>query len=280
MSLSEVEGSTVATTSDVQPVTQTEGIQPQTSDAGNTGETAAPESEQGKPDTPEKKESRFKRRLDRAKADAAYWRGVAEARGHTEAPSKSQAAPEAGKEPKREDYESYEDFIVARAEYRAERKAEERISSRERESRETQTRESQSREQKRLEETWNASLDKAREELDDYDEVTSESEAPTTPHMTRAIMESDIGAKIAYHLAKHPEDAARIAKLSPVRQIAEIGKLEDKVSQAKPAPRKPSSAPDPIAPNKGTAPAAKSIFDPDISQEEYNRLRREQRGRR
>jgi hypothetical protein len=42
------------------------------------------------------------------------------------------------------------------------------------------------------------------------------------------MQESEFGADLLYHLAKHPDTLERFRKLSPRRFIAELGKLETK----------------------------------------------------
>lgn len=51
------------------------------------------------------------------------------------------------------------------------------------------------------------------------------------------IFESDHGPDVTYFLAKHRDELARIAALSPIRQASELGKIEAKV-QAELAPEK------------------------------------------
>lgn len=62
-------------------------------------------------------------------------------------------------------------------------------------------------------------------------------EAIATPGLSResllTLVESDVAPQLMAHFASNPEDVERIAKLSPLRQAAELGKLEDKVA-AKP----------------------------------------------
>lgn len=66
---------------------------------------------------------------------------------------------------------------------------------------------------------------------------------PITPSIAEAITDSDIAPKLMAYMSANPEDVARIAKLSPARQAAEIGKLEDKLASARttraPAPIRP-----------------------------------------
>jgi len=66
--------------------------------------------------------------------------------------------------------------------------------------------------------------------------------------MAFAILESDIAPKIMVHLQNNPAEADKIAKLSPARQAAEIGKLEVKLSTPMVEKVKVSSAPAPVKP--------------------------------
>lgn len=68
---------------------------------------------------------------------------------------------------------------------------------------------------------------------------------PIPDAVAHAILDSDIAPALVVHLANNPDEAERIARLSPARQAAEIGKLELKVSATKP---KTSNAPAPIRP--------------------------------
>lgn len=100
-----------------------------------------------------------------------------------------------------------------------------------------------------------------------------------------ALMESAIGADVAYYLVTHPAEVERINALSPHRQIAEVGILEGRIAAAmrSPAPitaTRPSArltrAPEPqgtvLGDLSGTA-KTKDINDPSLTQAEYNRMR-------
>lgn len=80
----------------------------------------------------------------------------------------------------------------------------------------------------------------------DFDRASFD-ELPLTPAIAQAIIDSDIPAKIMVHLSSNPEEADRIARLSPARQAAEIGKIEARLATT-PAKVKASNAPDPIKP--------------------------------
>ena len=100
---------------------------------------------------------------------------------------------------------------------------------------------------------------------------------PLTTPIAQAIIESDMSAKLMAHLTENPSEVARISTLSYARQAAEIGKLEVKLATAP----KVSKAPEPITPISGrSGNATKTIFDPDLSQSEFEKLRRAQIAKR
>ena len=93
------------------------------------------------------------------------------------------------------------------------------------------------------------------------------------PSLTEAAIESGNPHDVLYHLAKNPDEAARIAMLPPTRQAVAVAKIAGGLN----APKRVSSAPPPITPKvsgMGSAPA--TLDDPDISMEEWMRLRNEQ----
>lgn len=65
---------------------------------------------------------------------------------------------------------------------------------------------------------------------------------PLTKPIVEALVESDVSARLMHFMAANPDQVERIAKLSPARQAAEMGKLE----AALPAAPKTSKTPAPI----------------------------------
>jgi len=112
-------------------------------------------------------------------------------------------------------------------------------------------------------------------EIPDYEAVVSAADVQVPAHLAAFIQESEIGPKIGYHLAKHPEVLERLSKLSAIKAVAEIGKLEATLTTApveKPQPKtevkpeaKPadkSRAPEPISTLSGnSAPVHKDLKD-------------------
>jgi len=96
-------------------------------------------------------------------------------------------------------------------------------------------------------ESYHDREEKAREKYDDFEQVAYNPNLPITDVMAQSIQASDIGPEVAYHLGANPKEAERIARLSPILQAKEIGKLEAKLASDPPV-KKTSNAPTPISP--------------------------------
>ena len=209
-------------------------------ETAETPETTAPETKEPDADPAEKAQkgvqkriSRLVREREQAKARADYLERLLQER-------QPQTQPER-KEPKpltRDQFASDDEYVDARAEAKA-------LALLEKIQAENQMREQASKlqtiEQKREKIFSDA------EALGDFDREDF-ANVRVTPVMAEAILDSDIGAKLVHHFNRNPEEAARIANLSPARQAAEIGKIEDKLSAVKP---QKSGAPSPIQPIAG-----------------------------
>ncbi len=191
------------------------------------------------------REMRAEREAERERAD----RAEAALKAATD---KSAPAAKDSKEPKAEDYKTVGEYAEALAEYKVEKKFAER------EARATQERQEQAA--RAAQDALNKRIAATVKELPDYAEVIADSDIDIPPHMAVYIAESPIGPKLGYHFAKHPEDFDRINALSPIRAIAELGKLEDRLEKPakakEPEPdEKPaiSRAPSPIKPLEGNS---------------------------
>lgn len=215
----------------------------------------------------EKARAHERRRLERARTRAAE--AAAEAKLLREALERERAArtQRAEGEPLREHFEDYESYLEARAEYRAEKKVAEALKARE-EAQRAQERERQAAVvEERTAREW-AGREKAfMETAQDYEAVVlpfvDEELQSLDIAARRAIVESDKGPQLLYHLAQNAEEAERIARLSPVRQVAELGKLEDRLST--PAKRT-TSAPAPATPVASRGSAGKKLEDMSIEE--------------
>lgn len=108
----------------------------------------------------------------------------------------------------------------------------------------------------------------------DYEEVVGAADIEMPPATMQYLVESEVGPQLGYYLAQNPEEISRLRKLSPSRQLAELGKLEIKVEKpAAPvkadagAAKEISKAPAPIAPLKGeTTPVQKDPSQMSVSE--------------
>ena len=89
--------------------------------------------------------------------------------------------------------------------------------------------------------------EEARTKYDDFEQVAYNPKLPVTETMAQTIQASEIGPDVIYHLGSNPKEAERIARLSPLLQAREIGKIEARLASSPPA-KKTSTAPAPIAP--------------------------------
>src|SRR6185503_10548481 len=181
---------------------------------------------------------------------AAEERAAAIERELNELKSKSGPKPEKGADaPKPEDFKTVAEYADALTDYLLEKK----LAAREEKS--TKTRQAQAIQN--AQQAFGERVAAVAKDIPDYYEVVEAAEVDVPPHIASHIVESgDVGVRLGYHLAKHPEVLDQIKKLSPIRAIAELGKLEtqfekkpDAKADASPAATAAvSRAPAPITP--------------------------------
>ena len=105
--------------------------------------------------------------------------------------------------------------------------------------------------------SWQQKLDATKAELPDYDDMVNSSDVIVGNHIRDAIMESDVGARILYHLAENPEIAQKLSNMSMSSSLRELGKMEAKFEKVEPTQTRQvnsvaarSKAPEPISPIK------------------------------
>jgi len=109
--------------------------------------------------------------------------------------------------------------------------------------------------QQKIIQSWAQKVQEAKADLPDFDDLVASSDVVVNNAVRDAILESDVGPKILYHLAENNDLAKKIASLSPNAALREIGKLEAKfevnpeTKQTAPVVR--SKAPAPIQPIRG-----------------------------
>ena len=168
-------------------------------------------------------------------------------------------------EPRRDQFQSDEEFINARVNFEMLRRDQQR------------QQEEHEREAARKRESFAQQAEKARETIDDFDDVVAVASVKLYPEVTDAMLDSPLSAQIAYELAKDGEkEAKRIATLPRHIAVKELGKIEARLEAAAkpPAPGAPAQgtrAPAPIKPP--TAGAGSTAVPPDkLTDAEWNRL--------
>lgn len=234
-------------------------------------------------DPPPKKKGGFQKKIDKltrraqeAELELAHTRRMLEERngGKPAEPKKDTPAADPTKKPLPDDFDTHAEYIEAVTDWKVEQKLAE---SRKKEAAE---RELAARGEKVK--SWQQRLEKAREVHEDFDEALAV-DVPVSPAMMEGMVESELGAEIAYWLGKNPAEARRIAQLSPTATARELGKIEARLEtpkeEAAPAVQAKTATsvkPKPVAPvgGRATPTAAK---DPDkMSFQEFKKWRESQ----
>lgn len=154
-----------------------------------------------------------------------------------------QAQPQGA--PTREQFSTDAEYIDALATSRARAAVDEAMRTHQ----ESLTKAQQMEALRRMSESWRSKLANVQQKYPDWDDVVDQPDVPLTDAMQTAILTSDVGTDVAYFLGKNPEEARRIAGLSPIEQARAIGRIEAKLSPSDPTPqREVSKAPAPIKP--------------------------------
>jgi hypothetical protein len=130
---------------------------------------------------------------------------------------------------------------------------------------------------------WDIRQNAVKQEIDDYEEVVGAASVVVSNEIRDAIIESEVGPRILYHLASHVDEAEALSKMSVRSALKELGKLEAKLekttekelTQAAPVV-KASKAPPPIEPVRSkSVPDNKVNADGEFTgtYDEYKQLR-------
>ena len=78
----------------------------------------------------------------------------------------------------------------------------------------------------RVTKTWNANVKKTAGEIADYTEIVAAADFPLTTELRDAILESEIGPRMQYYLAKNPDEVERLTHMTVRGMERAFGKLE------------------------------------------------------
>ena len=175
-----------------------------------------------------------------------------------------EAANTGGGAPQLDDYDNYEDYLVARATFNMEQKQQQQRAEQDEQYRQALAIENAQLFAQRQEE--------AKKVYSDYEKVANNPNLPITPQMAQIITAQENGPDIAYYLGKNPQEAASLAQMDPMSAAIRIGQISAKVTTPTP---KPTSAPDPVEPLNGGQETPD--VDPDkMPMEDWMRWRRNQ----
>ena len=109
--------------------------------------------------------------------------------------------------------------------------------------------------------SWSAKLEAAKADIPDFDDMVASSNVQVRDEVRDAILESDVGPQILYHLASDDDYANKLAAMPTNKALKELGKLEVQFERKEAPVEKSetvarSKAPAPIKPltaGKGTS---------------------------
>jgi hypothetical protein len=161
-------------------------------------------------------------------------------------------------------------YITDLAELAADRK----FAAKEAEVQKTRQAEAAAAEQRELATRAASVMEKGAEKYEDFQERVidgaANNEWPLSKELGALIIDSEVGADIAYHLASNPDEARKVYGKSPMEQAAYFGRLEARFQSApkqaatpeKPAPKVPKAEP-PVKQPRGAG--GKFGIDPSTS---------------
>lgn len=133
---------------------------------------------------------------------------------------------------------------------------------------ESQAKESREQAQSARLETFKARAEEAREKFTDFDDVVTKPDVLPMSQATQSlVLDMDESADVLYHLAKNPQEAHRIDRLSDRDKAFELGKIAARISSA--PPRKVTKAPEPVESVSGKTAGGASFNPVKASMAEY-----------
>lgn len=289
-----------------QPATKVvpaEGEKPtETHEASGTSEEG-----KGTEETPAKPgKDGFQKRIDKltkdradAKKERDYWRDLAMKNDQkpqevSKALEKKEAAPTDGR-PNKDDFKTHEDYLEALTDWKADSKIDKKLADRD-------AKQKQDTLRAEMEKSKRAHFDRVdqfKKTHEDFNDVLQEiSDFRLSSSLERAVLESDNGPELMYEFAKNPAELERINALEPAAQARALGRFESSFQKSQPgkkeevadeveakapaAPVKPkpniSKAPPPMKSVGSKAGNPKTIFDEDLSIDDWIAMRNKQKG--
>lgn len=200
----------------------------------------------------EKRFSELTKRAKQAEADKANLEARLQELESKQAPAPVQVDPVSEK-PQASQFNDAFEYAEALAEWSAEKALEQR------DIQEQQRKIDEQRNE--VIKSWSQKLEKTKANLPDFDDMVASSNVQVRDEVRDAILESDVGPEILYHLASNDEYAEKFAAMPSGKALKELGKLEVQferkeapIEKSEPVARSKAPAPiKPITAGKGTS---------------------------
>lgn len=131
--------------------------------------------------------------------------------------------------------------------------------------------------------THNERVNQFKSKQPDYEQVFQDfiedhGDIKFSPALHESVLSSEFGPAVIYELLKNPENFKRINSLGENQAAREFGKIEARLEKSSEPIKeiKTTKAPAPISPVGAKGISKKSIFDSDLSQADYENMRRQQ----
>lgn len=178
-----------------------------------------------------------------ARREADFWRQRAEALAN---PPQEPPAPAA--KPTPDQFDSYDAFVEALTDWKADQKIDAKLAERDKTTAEKQTVEKRAT-------NWQEREANIRKAVPDYDSVMQASSVPVSQAVTAELLDSERGPEIALHLAKNPDVAHKLNGLDEKALAREMGKLEATLPAVSATPPAEETQTDPLVPAADAPPA-------------------------
>ena len=205
----------------------------------------------------EKRFSELTKQRELAKQEAAKEREVRESlearlREYEQKANPQVAAEPLGQEPQPSQFQDAFEYAKALSEWNVEKVLAERDRA------EADRRANEER--NKVISAWTQKVEAAKAKLPDFEEMVASADVAVNDAIRDAIIESDVGPELLYHLAQDTDYACKLAQMPVAKALKELGKLEVRFEvkdepEAKPVARQ-SKAPSPIRPLKASSSAA------------------------
>ena len=249
---------------------QEQEVKAETEGESGSDDNPDPDKPKAKAQDPKDKElAYYRRRAERAERDTRELnRQLAEENARLKAESQ-RAAPraEAAARPKSEDFTSVDDYVEALTDWKIAQDVVPKLQqNQQHQGRATQAEQARAA----AAEKWQAQVEQGQEEFDDFEDVAFD--FPQTETMAAAIVDSDIGYRIAHYLGNNHAEASKIARMTPGRQWKAIDRIEAKINGQKPRATNAKEPPSKVTRGSG-GDVGRTVYSKDLTPEQYRALR-------